>query len=150
MIVHPRIMRNTCVNAHPAGCERQVLSQIDYVKNEGTIAGPKNVLIIGASNGYGLAARIVSAFASGASTLGIAYELPATENNFGPKPGMMVLFPAKAAARIFPAASSGCMRFSAFAPFGAWRSAWSVRIGPGKAQLTEMPFAAKGLRMLLA
>jgi len=31
---------------------------------------------IGASNGHGLAARIVSAFGSGAATIGIAYERP--------------------------------------------------------------------------
>jgi enoyl-[acyl-carrier protein] reductase/trans-2-enoyl-CoA reductase (NAD+) len=44
------------------------------------IEGPKRVLVIGASNGYGLAARIVSTFSCGAATLGISYErLPSPE-----------------------------------------------------------------------
>lgn len=40
------------------------------------MAGPGRVLVIGASNGYGLAARIVSAFASDAATIGLALEKP--------------------------------------------------------------------------
>ena len=36
--------------------------------------GPKKVLVIGASTGYGLASRISAAFASGAQTLGVSFE----------------------------------------------------------------------------
>ncbi|MFZ0613471.1 MAG: enoyl-ACP reductase FabV [Desulfobacterales bacterium] len=74
MILTPRIRNNICVNAHPPGCTAQVRAQIDFVRARGKIAGPRNVLVVGASNGYGLAARIVSAFACGAATIGIGYE----------------------------------------------------------------------------
>jgi enoyl-[acyl-carrier protein] reductase/trans-2-enoyl-CoA reductase (NAD+) len=77
MIIHPRIRNNICVNAHPQGCAAQVQAQINYVRRRGKIKGPRNVLVIGASNGYGLAARIVSAFASDAATIGLAFEKPA-------------------------------------------------------------------------
>jgi len=77
MIIQPRIRENVCLNAHPKGCYHQVQEQIRYVTARDKIDSPKRVLIIGASNGYGLAARIVSAFASRAATVGLAYERPA-------------------------------------------------------------------------
>jgi enoyl-[acyl-carrier protein] reductase/trans-2-enoyl-CoA reductase (NAD+) len=83
MIIKPRIRNNICVNAHPVGCAAQVKEQIAYVKDRTKIEGPKKVLIIGASNGYGLAARIVSAFASNAATIGLGFEKPATANRTG-------------------------------------------------------------------
>ena len=76
MIIEPRIRENVCLNAHPKGCFHQVQEQIRYVTDRDQIDSPKRVLVIGASNGYGLAARIVSAFASGAATIGLAYERP--------------------------------------------------------------------------
>jgi enoyl-[acyl-carrier protein] reductase/trans-2-enoyl-CoA reductase (NAD+) len=74
MIVKPMIRNNICLNAHPQGCLSQVKEQVNYVKGCGKIEGPKRVLVIGASNGYGLAARIVSTFSCGAATLGVSYE----------------------------------------------------------------------------
>ena len=74
MIIKPKIWNNICVTAHPLGCAAQVRSQINYVKGKGKIEGPKNTLVIGASNGYGLAARIVSTFNCGSATIGVAYE----------------------------------------------------------------------------
>ena len=76
MIINPRIRSNICINAHPVGCEAQVKAQINYVQKRGKIEGPQKVLVIGASNGYGLAARIASAFASDAATIGLAFEKP--------------------------------------------------------------------------
>jgi len=76
MIINPRIRQNICTNAHPVGCAAQVKAQINYVRQRGKFEGPKKVLVIGASNGYGLAARIVSAFASDAATIGLALEKP--------------------------------------------------------------------------
>ncbi|MGD7654715.1 MAG: enoyl-ACP reductase FabV, partial [Verrucomicrobiales bacterium] len=38
--------------------------------------GPKKVLVIGASTGYGLASRIATAFGSGAATIGVFFEKP--------------------------------------------------------------------------
>jgi enoyl-[acyl-carrier protein] reductase/trans-2-enoyl-CoA reductase (NAD+) len=83
MIIEPRIRRNICVNAHPLGCAAQVQAQIHYVRSRGKIDSPKKVLVIGASNGYGLAARIVSAFASDAATIGVGFEKPGSENRTG-------------------------------------------------------------------
>jgi len=74
MIIKPKIWNNICVTAHPLGCAAQVRSQINYLKGKGKIEGPKNTLVIGASNGYGLAARIVSTFNCGSATIGVAYE----------------------------------------------------------------------------
>ncbi|RPJ04964.1 MAG: bifunctional NADH-specific enoyl-ACP reductase/trans-2-enoyl-CoA reductase, partial [Spirochaetaceae bacterium] len=72
MIVHPKIKNNICLNAHPKGLEYLVDREIEYVKRQKRIDGPKNVLVIGASTGYGLASRIVAAFGSGAATVGVA------------------------------------------------------------------------------
>lgn len=84
MIIKPRVRGFMCVTTHPVGCEANVKQQIDYVKSFGSIeGGPKNVLILGASTGYGLASRIVSAFGSGAKTLGVFFEKEGTED----KPG---------------------------------------------------------------
>ncbi len=84
MIIKPRVRGFICVTAHPAGCEANVKKQIDYVTAEGPIAnGPKRVLVIGASTGYGLAARITAAFGCGADTLGVFFERPGEEG----KPG---------------------------------------------------------------
>lgn len=77
------IRNNICMNAHPVGCERNVARQIEWVTSEGPIAGPKNVLVIGASNGFGLSSRIVSAFGSGAATIGVAFESAAKGNRTG-------------------------------------------------------------------
>jgi enoyl-[acyl-carrier protein] reductase/trans-2-enoyl-CoA reductase (NAD+) len=79
MIINPRIRQNICTNAHPVGCAAQVKAQINYVRQRGKFEGPKKVLVIGASNGYGLAARIVSAFASDAATIGLALEKPGSD-----------------------------------------------------------------------
>ena len=83
MIIQPRIRSNICVNAHPLGCAAQVQAQIQYVRSRGKIDSPKKVLVIGASNGYGLAARIVSAFASDAATIGIGFEKSGRKNRTG-------------------------------------------------------------------
>lgn len=80
MVIQPKIRGFICTNAHPVGCAAHVQEQIDYVKAKGPVAGgPKNVLVIGASTGYGLASRITAAFGSGAKTLGIFFEKEPTE-----------------------------------------------------------------------
>jgi enoyl-[acyl-carrier protein] reductase/trans-2-enoyl-CoA reductase (NAD+) len=80
MIIKPKVRGFVCVTAHPAGCAAHIQQQIDYVKARGPIKdGPKRVLIIGASTGYGLASRITAAFGSGAATLGIFYERPSED-----------------------------------------------------------------------
>jgi len=84
MIIKPKIRGFICTNAHPEGCAAHVQQQIDYVKSQGDIQGaPKNVLVIGASTGYGLSSRITAAFGGGANTVGIFFEKPATERRTG-------------------------------------------------------------------
>ncbi len=84
MIIKAKTRGFICTTAHPTGCEANVKQQIARVKADGAVKnGPKKVLIIGASTGYGLASRITAAFGSGAATLGIFLEKPATEKKTG-------------------------------------------------------------------
>jgi enoyl-[acyl-carrier protein] reductase/trans-2-enoyl-CoA reductase (NAD+) len=77
MIIQPKTRGFICTTAHPEGCAKQVERQIKYVKEQKAISGPRNVLVIGASTGYGLASRIVSAFGAGAATIGVYFDKPA-------------------------------------------------------------------------
>jgi enoyl-[acyl-carrier protein] reductase/trans-2-enoyl-CoA reductase (NAD+) len=79
MIIEPRTRGFICLTAHPTGCEQNVLNQIEYIKSKPTINGPKKVLVIGASTGFGLASRITSAYGSNASTIGVFFEKPPKE-----------------------------------------------------------------------
>jgi len=79
MIIQPKIRGFICTTAHPKGCAKAVEEQIDYVKSKGRINGPKNVLVVGASTGYGLASRIVATFGAGAKTIGVFFEKEADE-----------------------------------------------------------------------
>jgi enoyl-[acyl-carrier protein] reductase / trans-2-enoyl-CoA reductase (NAD+) len=84
MIIKPKVRGFICITAHPQGCAANVASQIAYVKSKGALSGmPRRVLVIGASTGYGLASRIVPAFAGGAATIGVFFEKPAEENRTG-------------------------------------------------------------------
>ncbi|MDD2799251.1 MAG: trans-2-enoyl-CoA reductase family protein [Bacteroidales bacterium] len=74
MIIKQRMRGFISLTAHPKGCERNVLNQIEYIKSKGEIEGPKNVLVIGASTGFGLSSRIASAFSSNAATIGVFFE----------------------------------------------------------------------------
>ncbi|TMS82104.1 enoyl-ACP reductase FabV [Pseudoalteromonas sp. S554] len=84
MVIKPKIRGFICTNAHPVGCSEHVQEQINYVKQQGALkSAPKNVLVIGASTGYGLASRITAAFGGGAKTLGIFFEKEGTERKTG-------------------------------------------------------------------
>ncbi len=74
MIVKSRMRGFISLTTHPVGCEFNVNKQIEYVKKKGSINGPKKVLVIGASTGFGLASRITSAFANQAATIGVFFE----------------------------------------------------------------------------
>jgi len=78
MVIKPMIRNNICMNAHPKGLAIETQRQIDYVNDQGSLPGPKRVLIVGGSAGYGLASRIVAAYACDASTLNVAFERPAS------------------------------------------------------------------------
>lgn len=79
MIIEPRMRGFICLTAHPKGCEQNVINQIAYVQSKGKINGPKRVLVIGASTGFGLASRITAAFGSDAATVGVFFEKAPTE-----------------------------------------------------------------------
>ncbi|HEX2667016.1 MAG TPA: enoyl-ACP reductase FabV [Gammaproteobacteria bacterium] len=86
MIVKPRIWGFICTTAHPQGCELNVREQVAVARAAGkgpALPGPKRVLVIGASTGYGLAARITAAFGFGAATLGVFFEKPGKPNKTG-------------------------------------------------------------------
>lgn len=84
MIITPKVRGFICTTTHPEGCFSNVRKQISVIKRDGPMDnGPKKVLVIGASTGYGLASRIAAAFGSGAATIGVFFEKPGTEK----KPG---------------------------------------------------------------
>ncbi|WP_028299232.1 enoyl-ACP reductase FabV [Oceanospirillum beijerinckii] len=84
MIIKPKIRGFICTTTHPAGCEANVREQIEFTKAQGPIKnGPKRVLVIGSSSGYGLSSRIAAAFGSEAATLGVFFEKPGTEKKTG-------------------------------------------------------------------
>jgi enoyl-[acyl-carrier protein] reductase/trans-2-enoyl-CoA reductase (NAD+) len=81
MIIKPRIKGFLCTTSHPVGCEKDVALQVAYVKSQAPIVnGPKRVLVVGASGGYGLASRISAAFGAGAATIGVFFERPSVKN----------------------------------------------------------------------
>jgi enoyl-[acyl-carrier protein] reductase / trans-2-enoyl-CoA reductase (NAD+) len=80
MIIKPKVRGFVCITAHPEGCAAHVGEWIAHVKAKGPIAkGPKKVLVIGSSTGYGLASRVTAAFGSGAATVGVFFERPSEE-----------------------------------------------------------------------
>lgn len=84
MIIAPKIRGFICTTAHPDGCAKHVAEQIAVVKGRGPIAnGPKKVLVIGSSTGYGLSSRIAAAFGSDAATIGVFFEKPGEEGKCG-------------------------------------------------------------------
>jgi len=84
MIIKPKIRGFICTTTHPTGCEKNIQAQIEYTKEQGKIEkGPKRVLVIGSSAGYGMSSRIAAAYGSDASTIGVFFEKPATDR----KPG---------------------------------------------------------------
>lgn len=83
MVIKPKVRGFICTNAHPVGCAASVAEQIAYVKQQTFAQGPKNVLVLGCSTGYGLASRIVAGFGYGAKTLGVCFEKAPTERKTG-------------------------------------------------------------------
>lgn len=74
MVVEPKVKGFICTTAHPEGCREGVKRQIEYCKQKGMTDGPKKVLVIGASTGYGLASRIAVTYGYGADTIGVSFE----------------------------------------------------------------------------
>ncbi len=76
MIVQPRIRGFICTTAHPTGCAELLRRDFAQIEKMGidAKAGPGNVLVLGASGGYGLASRVVAAAGYRARTLGVSFE----------------------------------------------------------------------------
>ncbi len=79
MIIKPKYKGFICTTAHPEGCKRNVLNGIDYLRGQKKFDVGKNVLVIGASAGFGLASRMALTFSGGASTIGVFYERKYTD-----------------------------------------------------------------------
>jgi enoyl-[acyl-carrier protein] reductase/trans-2-enoyl-CoA reductase (NAD+) len=78
------VRNNICLNSHPVGCAAVVQRQIEFAKKHLTPEDgktPRLALIIGCSNGYGLASRIAAAFGYGAVTVGVSKEKEASNNH---------------------------------------------------------------------
>ncbi|CAI8269556.1 MAG: Enoyl-[acyl-carrier-protein] reductase [NADH] [Puniceicoccaceae bacterium MED-G32] len=78
MIIEPKIRGFVCITAHPEGCAKKVAQEIAIAKASPIKSGPKKVLVIGASTGYGLSSRVTAAFSCEASTLGVFFERPSS------------------------------------------------------------------------
>lgn len=83
MIIKPIIKNNICIRVHPIGCKENVKRQIEFVKSQGSFKGPKNVLIIGGSSGYGLASRVSLAFGCKSNTINVSFEIEPKKNKTG-------------------------------------------------------------------
>ncbi|HUW41783.1 MAG TPA: enoyl-ACP reductase FabV [Rectinemataceae bacterium] len=87
MILKPMVRNNVCINAHPGGCAVETGRQIEAIRAKrpayDRLDGPKAVLVVGCSTGYGLASRIAAAFGFGAATLGVSYERGPSEASTG-------------------------------------------------------------------
>ncbi|QHM95100.1 enoyl-ACP reductase FabV [Kosakonia sacchari] len=77
------IQGNVAKNCHTEGLRQGIDKQINYVESHGEIYGPRKVLVIGASSGYGLASRIAVAFGGGADTIGVSFEKSPGEKGIG-------------------------------------------------------------------
>ncbi|MDP0495572.1 MAG: trans-2-enoyl-CoA reductase family protein [Verrucomicrobiota bacterium JB024] len=78
MVIKPKIRGFVCITSHPAGCAAHVQEEIAHVAAKGALPGPKRVLVVGSSTGYGLSSRIVTAFGFGADTVGVFFERPSS------------------------------------------------------------------------
>lgn len=93
MVIKPMIRSNICINSHPVGCAKETEKQIEYVRAQKAKRGiktvkeggngPKTVLVLGCSTGYGLGSRISAAFEYGADTIGVSFEKEASDKRGG-------------------------------------------------------------------
>lgn len=83
MVVEPKVKGFMCTTAHPVGCKAAVKAQIDYVKAQPKSEGPKKVLVLGASMGYGLASRIAVTYSCDADTIGVIFDKAGKEKRTG-------------------------------------------------------------------
>ena len=84
MIIEPVIRGVIARSSHPEGCKKAVDNQIEYVKSALNQRWSERVLILGASSGFGLAARIALTFGGAeADTIGVSFEHGPSEKGVG-------------------------------------------------------------------
>jgi enoyl-[acyl-carrier protein] reductase/trans-2-enoyl-CoA reductase (NAD+) len=88
MIIQPKTRGFISLTAHPRGCEENVRQQIAFAEKHKIPNASKNVLVIGASTGYGLACRIALAFGGGANTRGVFLNVHPKKTNQLPLAGI--------------------------------------------------------------
>jgi enoyl-[acyl-carrier protein] reductase/trans-2-enoyl-CoA reductase (NAD+) len=117
MILKPMVRNSICINSHPAGCADETERQIEYVNERrgeyAKLKGPRTVLVIGCSTGYGLATRIGAAFGFRAATVGVSFEKEPTGTSTG-TPGWYNnrSFDSAATMEALPAITLNCDAFS--------------------------------------
>lgn len=85
MLIEPVIKGVVARSCHPEGCAASVVEQISYVKGVSSIVdGPKKVLVLGCSSGFGLASRIALTFGGAqADTIGVSFERGPSDKGVG-------------------------------------------------------------------
>lgn len=85
MAESPKVRGGLCLNVDGEGCKQFVARDIAREKAKEPIQdGPKSVLVLGCSGGYGLASRIAVAFGGPkADTLGVSFERAPTDRKAG-------------------------------------------------------------------
>lgn len=74
MIIKPSIRSNIFTNSHPLGCQQYIHQLIQEASSLPSFEGPKKVLIIGGSSGYGLSSRVTLAVNAHADTINVSFE----------------------------------------------------------------------------
>ncbi|MDO5336534.1 MAG: trans-2-enoyl-CoA reductase family protein [Eubacteriales bacterium] len=140
MIIQPKVREFICTTAHPLGCEETVLRQAVCAEGYGTVKGPKKVLIIGASTGYGLSARIGALVNLDADTLGIMYEKEAS----GKRTATAGWYNTRAFEKMAEQRGryAGCINGDAFSREVKEEAAALIRENMGKAELVVYSLAA--------
>ncbi len=85
MAEEPKVRGGLCLNVDGEGCKKFTNRDIAREKAKAPIEnGPKSVLVLGCSGGYGLASRIAVAFGGPkAETLGVSFERAPTDRKAG-------------------------------------------------------------------
>lgn len=76
MTIQPKIRGFVCVTAHPTGCAAHIQDQQRRLSGLSQESGPKKVLVLGCSTGYGLSSRLTAALGYKADTFGVYFERP--------------------------------------------------------------------------
>jgi len=74
MIIKPSIRSNVFLNSHPKGSEKYIDLLFKEASELEKFKGPRNVLIIGGSSGYGLSTRVALVESCSSNTINVSFE----------------------------------------------------------------------------